>query len=342
MVSLDEIAAVDSEVEQLEVQLERARQKQAAARRKKQLQDQRRLEEQAKRAAAERAKASVKDDQVSDLQRQIEALKAQLENDENKQPSKKEQAAPISPVRAQTVKESPAPPPTSPKPSSESSPSPPRSPARQPTAETKTSYRDRVQPAPEPVAPAKGASELAKVKHAWDKPDWALAESEIPADQAILSSPIQHGLKKAKDGYERKVFEKDLALVNGKFVAAQETVPDPRMVWIVVNMDGCKVGKICMHLYGNYIPLADVFTQLKGLQLHRSPHGYHIADIDPEFYVTTGTTPGTFSGPKSACYGVIFEGGEVLEQMQAASAQSVFTVKQSHIYPVKKAKSAYK
>jgi hypothetical protein len=99
------------------------------------------------------------------------------------------------------------------------------------------------------------------------------------------------------------------------------------------------VGKIVMHLYGNFLPLVDIFLQLKGLELQRSgPSDYLVDDIDPHFYVHTGRTASTFRGPSTACYGVIQEGFDVVDGLKKANADSIFTIKQSHIYPVKKAK----
>jgi hypothetical protein len=111
-------------------------------------------------------------------------------------------------------------------------------------------------------------------------------------------------------------------------------------VWIVVNVDGCKLGKIVMHLYGNFLNLVDVFLELKGLEMKRQPPlGYLVDDIDPHFYIFTGgRSPNDFRGPADACFGVVVEGHDVIQKLQAADPSSIFTIKQSHIYPVKKAK----
>lgn len=193
--------------------------------------------------------------------------------------------------------------------------------------------------------PVKGPSEQAKQKHSWEKPDWALPSEAIP-DESILKDSIQNPLLKAAatSGYERKVHEADIALIPGKFVQPSKAkVVEPRMVWIVVNIDGSKVGKIVMHLYGNFLPLTDVFTELKGLELLRcSSTTLVVNDIEPHFYVHAGSIssfPQSF--PKQAtteCYGVVLEGMDILQKLLSAPQDAVLTIKQSHIFPVKKTK----
>ena len=191
----------------------------------------------------------------------------------------------------------------------------------------------------------KGVSEQAKQKHSWEKPAWALPSEAIP-DDSILKDSIQNPMLKppATAGYERKVHEANLALIPGKFVQPTKAkVVEPRMVWIVVNIDGCKVGKIVMHLYGNFLPLTDIFTELKGLELFRCDgNTLVITDIDPNFYVHVGNIL-SFSKQFSkqandCCYGVVLEGQDILQQIFQAPPDVVLTVKQSHIFPVKKTK----
>lgn len=200
-------------------------------------------------------------------------------------------------------------------------------------------------PSPQSFEPAKGASEHAKQKHEWEKPDWALPSSAIASGESIQSESIQNGLKQVNTGgYERKVRPTEtLALIPGMFVAHQEKSPDPRMVWIVVNIDGSKVGKIVMHLHGNVMPMTDIFLELKGLELKytASAKQWVVDDIEPNFYVHVGSTQ-SFTGPKTACFGAVLEGHDIVQQLltavQSTDHASIVTIKQSHIFPVKKAK----
>jgi hypothetical protein len=191
--------------------------------------------------------------------------------------------------------------------------------------------------------PVRGLSEQAKQKHSWEKPAWALPSEAIP-DDSILKDSIQNPLLKAPTtGYERKVHEANIALIPGKFVQPTKAKVDPRMVWIVVNIDGCKVGKIVMHLYGNFLPLTDIFTELKGLEIIRcNDNTLVIQDIEPNFYVHVGTAVSfskSFTKQASAdCYGIVLEGQDILQQVFNAPNDAVLTVKQSHIFPVKKTK----
>ena len=192
-------------------------------------------------------------------------------------------------------------------------------------------------------SPVKGASELAKQKHQWDKPDWALPAEVIPHDCAIQTDSIQNPLlKQAQQGYERKVHAADIKLISGKFVKPSSTAfkPDPRLVWIVVNIDGIKVGKIVMHLYGNFLPIVDVFLELKGLEVKRKQASQLVVDdIDPVFFIHPGT-PESFQGPKkTSCFGVVVEGHDIVQAVVQSDSHALITIKQSHIYPVKKAKS---
>jgi hypothetical protein len=187
------------------------------------------------------------------------------------------------------------------------------------------------------MAPVVGASEQAKRNHQWSKPDWALPSTALPDDTIQKDSIVNPLLKTPKNtnAYERKVKPKDLELIRGTFVAPQGGAksPEPRLVWIVVNVDGCKLGKIVMHLAGaNIDPIVDVFADLKGLELQRTANKCLVVqDIDPVFTIVSGKT-----GP--GCFGIIQEGRDIFDQCIAASPEAVLTVKQSHIYPVKKAK----
>ena len=351
-VTLDELAAVDAELEALTVKLERARQKKAAVQAQK---------ERAAAAAKKNNNSSANDD----LQRQIESLQRQLVAGETHEssissvsmaadPSLSGNDSPRRPVRRPTIvrvnKEE--------RDDDEPHEQAPVAPVRRPTvvldsevtkavAEQIAEEEQQQPPPPPPQAPAqppvKGASEATKRQHGWEKPDWALPSADTPDEHAIETDSIQNPLLKSpQPGYERKVHAADLKLISGKFVAPTplQKKPDPRLVWIVVNVDGMKLGKIVMHLYGNVLPLVDTFLELKGLVLQRRQPGQLLVveDMDPAFYVHNGT-PTNFRGPPSACFGVVIEGQEVVQQVLQADQEALITIKQSHIYPVKKGRS---
>ena len=300
----DQLEDVDAELEELELRLRNAREKKAALEREREQQEKLRQQELLKRSK------SVGDDDA--LQGQIEELKEQLalQELELRNSSNKSDGSTNALVKQQQ--------------------SPPIQEAQYQSENQET---------------VRGSSEQAKQKHSWEKPNWALPSEAIPED-SILKESIQNPMLKAPapSGYERKVHESNLALIPGKFVQPSNAkVVEPRMVWIVVNIDGSKVGKIVMHLYGNFIPLTDIFTELKGLELLRYDNDtLVITDIDPNFYVHTGNTA-SFAKKYSkqandCCYGIVLEGKEILEQIIHASSDAVLTVKQSHIFPVKKTK----
>jgi hypothetical protein len=285
---MNEVGALDSELNALKIQLERARQKKAALEREREKQE---LERQQNLNVEERQS------QIHDLSQQLNQQEFQHKGENSV--SKMNQSA----MKQQLNRQN------------------------------------------EENEPVKGLSEQAKQKHAWEKPDWALPSEAIP-DESILKDSIQNPLLKsaATSGYERKVHEAEIALIPGKFVQPSKAkVVEPRMVWIVVNIDGSKVGKIVMHLYGNFLPLTDIFTELKGLELIRSNSATLLVnDVEPHFYVHSGTIssfPQCF--PKQAttdCYGIVLEGMDILQKLLNAPQDAVLTIKQSHIFPVKKTK----
>lgn len=319
--TLEELAAVDAELEALTVQLERARQKKAAVQAQKER----------KAAAATAAAAAAADAPLRSPVRRPTYV-----------------AAPKSPVPAISSSDN------------QQQDSPARAPVRRATdvdpdavraaqaQVSQTPAPPQQQPQQPQQPPVKGPSEAAKQAYQWDKPDWALPTDALP-DDSIQNDSIQNPLlKQAQPGYERKVHAADLTLVAGKFVKATpvQKKPDPRLVWIVVNIDGMKVGKIVMHLYGNFLPIVDVFLELKGLEVQRKNSNNNtvvlvVPDMDPVFYIHNGS-PGTFRGGPpggTACFGVVIEGQDVVQKLVEADPEALITIKQSHIYPVKKARS---
>jgi hypothetical protein len=306
-----ELEAVDAELEQLELQLQIAREKKAALAREREQREQLRVRELQEQKAPHGNHGD-----ANDLQRQIEELKLQLtlQEIELQKNLYKHPNNGISNAHGDEQKV-------------------------QPTPLQEVQYHSNNHDV------VKGVSEQAKQKHSWEKPAWALPSEAIP-DDSILKDSIQNPMLKApvSTGYERKVHEANLALIPGKFVQPTKAkVVEPRMVWIVVNIDGCKVGKIVMHLYGNFLPLTDIFTELKGLELFRcDTNTLVITDIDPNFYVHVGNAS-SFSKKFSkqandCCYGVVLEGQDILAQVFNAPSDAILTVKQSHIFPVKKTK----
>jgi hypothetical protein len=198
------------------------------------------------------------------------------------------------------------------------------------------------EPTPDPIRAT------TQQKYSFEKPDWAIPMSSIP-DNSVIKDSIQNNLKKPNNnnGYERKVFEKnDLEIIRGTFVQHVEKIPDPRLVWIVININGSKAGKIVMHLYGNFIAIVDQFLQLKGLEIKREQRcGKQtvlvVNDINPVFYIHSGK-PNNFTtagNPQTDVFGVVQEGHEIVNQMlNHPEPDAVFTIKQSHIYPVKKSR----
>ena len=200
---------------------------------------------------------------------------------------------------------------------------------------------------PASAAPAPAAKPLViqQKKHGWSKPGWALPEEKLAGESGIVTDSLQTGLKAPNTGgYERKVFAKELAAppVAGKFVRnVSAKKPDPRMVGVVININGTKRGKIVMHLYGNVEPIVEKFFELKGLELKRDANNQVYCDeMEPHFYLFGGKTAqlNTSKNP-NAVYGVVLEGHDVLQLAQNSSADSVLSIRQSHIFPVKRAKS---
>jgi hypothetical protein len=199
------------------------------------------------------------------------------------------------------------------------------------------------EPQPAPAATPVVRSPTAKDKHKWAKPGWALPEEAILTDEGIVTDSIQTGLKKpTTGGYERKVFAKQLAppLKEGKFVRnLSAKKPDPRMVWIVLNVNGIKRGKIVMHLYGNADAIVEKFLELKGLEMERENGMLVCKELVPHFHVSGGKAADLPKNNPNAVYGILLEGQDVLQQVMNAAPDAVISIKQSHIFPVKRARS---
>ena len=180
--------------------------------------------------------------------------------------------------------------------------------------------------------------EQLKRQHGFERPDWA-TQADATADKAILDDAIDHGLKQAGQAgqYQRQVKESTPVIVKGAHVAPKQKV-EPRLTWIVVNVNKRKLGKIVMYLYGKDVhTIVDNFVELKGFDLERRDGGLAVVGIDPPFIVTSGGHAGLDT--KAGVYGVIQEGHDIFQQVMAADANAALSIKQAHIYPVKVGKA---
>jgi chemotaxis protein histidine kinase CheA len=249
-------------------------------------------------------------------------------------PSKKKNSMWKSPFR-----KSKSPAATSPSPplSSSSSPRSTASATALDAATTKTTEHTNIQ-----------ADAMCKQKHQWEKPAWALPSDAVQEDADILTAPIQNGLHANQgNGYSRRVFAKDIHKIEGNFIAPTKDAPPSRLAWIVVNLDGDKVGKIVMHLEEdtsnneNVDRLVGQFLDLKGLAMERTKDGNLVLkDFNPQLVVTTKKSPKR-RGKTNNVIGEVQEGQDVLETVLKAGADSIVTIKQAHIYPVKKARGMF-
>jgi hypothetical protein len=200
----------------------------------------------------------------------------------------------------------------------------------------------------------KGQTYAAKQKHQWEKPAWALPSEAIEQDADILTAPIQNGMLKHNDGngYSRRVFAKDIHKVNGQFIAPTgPAAPPPRLAWIIVTLsnsnsmylDGDKVGKIVMNLEGDDVDrLVGQFLDLKGSTMVRTKEGnLAVEGVDPQLVLTTKKVTKKGRGKTNNVIGEVQEGQDVFETVMKAGADSIVTIKQAHIYPVKKAKGMF-
>lgn len=197
---------------------------------------------------------------------------------------------------------------------------------------------------PPDLSPVKGHSEQAKQKHQWERPAWAMAADAAPDDQAIITEPIQNGLKQnTGNGYSRRVFSKDLDKLGGQFIKHTDNIPAPRLAWIVINLDGDKIGKIVMNLEGKDVDkLVDQFLELKGLEMERTKDGSLLVNnVEPKLLVSPKSIKPTRGNKNPNVIGVIQEGHEFFDAVKNAGPECVVSIKQAHIYPVKKAKGMF-
>jgi cyclophilin family peptidyl-prolyl cis-trans isomerase len=131
---------------------------------------------------------------------------------------------------------------------------------------------------------------------------------------------------------------KELEIVKGTFVKPQVTKLEPRLTWIVINVNRRKVGKVVMHLHGKDVSrIVDNFLDLKGCELQRDSGNLMVTGMEPQLIITPGGHAGL--DQKSGVYGVIQEGRDVFQTVMQSDAGAALSVKQAHIYPVKKGRS---
>ena len=175
----------------------------------------------------------------------------------------------------------------------------------------------------------------------WERPGWAHAMNKQDT-RAVDSDPINNPNLQQADtgGYRRQVFAKDLEIDKGTFIKHQAKPPEPRLTWIVLRIDDKGVpGKVVMHLHGkDVLALVDHFASLQDTSI--TPGGPNRASLtvqcEPPLYVTKQGPQGLAS--KSGVYGVIQEGHEIVDKALEAAGEASLSIKQAHIFPVKKSK----
>jgi len=185
-------------------------------------------------------------------------------------------------------------------------------------------------------------------KHQFAKPAWAsrnIADDICEGERAgIDKESIANPLLKQNhaNGYSRQVFAKEtLHRSNGTYVAPRQAVP-PRLAWIVININQKKVGKIVLHLYGAGVDeVVYRFEDMVGMSIERQ--GNHkpifVEELsDPAFYITTNQTTKNLH-EKRDVYGVVQEGKEIIRTIKSADEHAAITIRQAHVYPVKKTKA---
>lgn len=217
-----------------------------------------------------------------------------------------------------------------------------------PGAATKTNSPPRSSPPARNSAtssPVRADVSSTKPKSKWDRPDWA-NEMDKQDNRDVISDPINTNLKEQKEheGYRRQVKAQDLEIQKGTFVKKQDKKPDPRLTWIVGRIGERGVpGKIVMHLYGKHVAsLVDDFVHLKNMTVAvGGPNGASLTvDCEPELFIYIGRPTGL--DDRDGVYGVVQEGHEIVQKLvDAGSAGSDLSIKQAHIFPVKKSKSSF-
>ena len=185
-----------------------------------------------------------------------------------------------------------------------------------------------------------------KKKYQFEKPAWASRNSADDEGPGIDSNPIQNPLlkKNQASGYTRQVFAKEkLARSNGTFVTPRADAPPPRLAWIVIDINRRKAGKIVMHLHGKGTDaVVAQFDNLKGMSIQRNGKNrpIQIEELnDPKFYLTINSSTKGMESKKDA-YGLVQEGKEIVGAIKNADEHAAITIRQAHVYPVKKNKAS--
>ena len=188
--------------------------------------------------------------------------------------------------------------------------------------------------APDPSPPPK--------KYGFAKPDWAAQSSaSSPEESGILTSPITNSLlRQAGTGYQRKIKPtQSIDFVQGQHLGTKlKNTPEPRLAWVVLNVNDKKIGKIVVHLHGRSVKdIVDNFLDLKGASIERRPsRPLRVLDRSPKFFITTNKPEKLENKPD--VYGVVQEGHDVLQEVREAPEDASIVIRQAHIYPVKKAR----
>eukprot|EP00523_Entomoneis_sp_CCMP467_P010420 CAMPEP_0168725922 /NCGR_PEP_ID=MMETSP0724-20121128/4405_1 /TAXON_ID=265536 /ORGANISM="Amphiprora sp., Strain CCMP467" /LENGTH=413 /DNA_ID=CAMNT_0008772725 /DNA_START=13 /DNA_END=1254 /DNA_ORIENTATION=+ len=190
----------------------------------------------------------------------------------------------------------------------------------------------------------------------WNRPGWASA-MELDDNRAVNTDSINNDKlqKPQNQGYQRKVKAANLDIQKGTFVKKNQkdpnAKPNARLCWIVGRIDDRGVpGKIVMHLYGKDVDalVTDFEGRLKNQSMTLATTTTSVAgavltvDVDPLLlHVFWGKIPKDLDAQPNV-YGVVQEGHEIVQTLiEAGEAGQPLTIKQAHIFPVKKSKSAF-